>query len=393
MFDRFSTAGRLAALLSFAFVSTTFMTACGDKQPATSGGAGGGAQPARLAAIILTPSATASAGWTIPGNVLAEQQVDVQAEIAGKVTRIGFREGEPVKEGQLLVRLDDAELKARADQASARLLLARTREKRMKQDYDARAVSRSEYDQVHAEWKSAEAEAALAKAQWEKTHVRAPFDGVVGLREVELGSVVQPGTRLTTLQNLASLRVEFSVAERLAGLVRPGLKVRFTTTGTTDTLEAVVYAVESRVDADTRLLRVRARTQGAQTRVLPGSFARVELPLGRTQALRVPTQAVVQSAQGAQVWRVRGGVAELVTFEPGMREARMVEAVSGLSEGDTVLVSGLLQLRPGTPVAPQIADEAESAEPATPEDAPARPATSTQAPGAAPTNSASSSGR
>ncbi len=379
------------------------MVGCGDKQSAAGGGSGG-AQAARLAAIVLTPSALASAGWTVPGNVLAEQQIEVQAEIAGKVTQIGFREGEPVKAGQLLVRLDDAELKARADQASARLLLARTREKRLQQDFKAQAVSRSEYDQVHAEWKSAEAEAALAKAQWEKTHVRAPFDGVVGLREVELGSVVQPGTRLTTLQNLASLRVEFAVAERLSALVRPGLKVRFTTTGALDTMEAVVYAVESRVDADTRLLRVRARTRGTQGgsggtgRVLPGSFARVELPLSQAQALRVPTQAVVQSAQGAQVWRVRGGVAELVTFEPGMREARMVEAMSGLSEGDTILVSGLLQLRPGAAVAPQIAGAAESGATANPDTAPTRRSTSGTAAGASPPSrsaspSASDSGR
>ncbi len=381
---RFLPALRFASLLSLAFVSTTFWIGCSDKQAASEGGSGG-SQPARLTAIVLAPSAPASAGSTVPGNVLAEQQVEVQAEISGKVVQIGFREGEPVKAGQLLVRLDDAELKARADQASARLLLARTREKRLKQDFKAQAVSRGEYDQVHAEWKSAEAEAALAKAQWEKTHVRAPFDGVVGLREIELGSVVQPGTRLTTLQNLASLRVEFSVAERLAGLVRPGLKVRFTASGTPDTLEATVYAVESRVDADTRLLRVRARTAGAARgasgqsgRVLPGSFARVELPLGQSEALRVPTQAVVQSAQGAQVWRVRGGVAELVTFEPGVREARMVEALSGLSRGDTILVSGLLQLRPGTPVAPQVAAPAGStpAAPAASEAAPARPATS-----------------
>jgi len=375
---------RFANLLAWAFVATTFLTACGDPQSAAQGGPGG-PQTAHLAAIVLTPTPPASAGTSVPGNVLAEQQIEVQAEIAGKVAHIGFREGEAVEAGHLLFRLDDAELKARADQASARLLLARTREKRLKQDYKARAVSQSEYDQVYAEWKSAEAEAALAKAQWEKTHVRAPFDGVVGLREVELGSVVQPGTRLTTLQNLSSLRVEFAVAERLAASVRPGFKVRFTAAGTSDTLEATVYAVESRVNADTRLLRVRARTSGARSgRVLPGSFARVELPLDHDNALRVPTQAVVQSAQGAQVWRVRGGVAELVTFEPGVREARMVEAASGLSAGDTILVSGLLQLRPAAAVTPQIAD-------ASPETTPNRPSSSAQAPGSAPASSSSSS--
>lgn len=345
-------------LVALLLVSTTFLVACGDKKAAPPGGAAGGGAPqaARLAAIVLAPSSAAAGGSTVPGNVLAEQQIDVQSEISGKVAFIGFREGEEVKAGQLLLRLDDAELKARADQAGARLLLARTREKRLKQDFKAQAVSQGEYDQAFAEWKSAEAEAALAKAQWEKTHIRAPFSGFVGLREVELGSVVQPGTRLTTLQNLSSLRVEFSVPERLAASMASGSKVRFTAAGTSDTLEATVYAVESRVDADTRLLRVRARTSGSGKagRILPGSFARVELPAGRDDALRVPTQAVVQSARGAQVWRVRGGVAELALFVPGARDARTVEAVSGLAAGDTILVSGLLQLRPGAPVNPQL---------------------------------------
>jgi membrane fusion protein (multidrug efflux system) len=349
---------RFLALATIA--SSLLLAACGEKQAAPGGAPGApgaGAPPAaRLPAIVLSPSSVEGGGSSVPGNVLAEQQIDVQSELSGKVAFIGFREGQPVKAGQLLLRLDDAELKARADQAGARLLLARTREQRLKQDLKAQAVSQGEYDQVFAEWKSAEAEAALTKAQWEKTHVRAAFGGVVGLREVELGSVVQPGTRLTTLQNLSSLRIEFSVPEKLAASVKPGFKVRFTTTGSTDTSVAVVYAVESRVDAETRLLRVRARreTSGKASTILPGSFARVELPTGQNDVMRLPTQAVVQSARGAQVWRVRSGIAELAVFQPGARDANMVEVVSGLNEGDTILVSGLLQLRPGTAVIPVV---------------------------------------
>lgn len=372
--DRNSAFGASLALASV-LLSSFLFAACGDKQAAPAGGppgapgaagAAGAPPPARLAAIVLAPSSSDGAGSSVPGNVLAEQQIDVQSEISGKVAFIGFREGETVKAGQLLIRLDDAELKARADQAGARLLLARTREQRLKQDFKAQAVSQGEYDQVYAEWKAAEAEAALAKAQWEKTHVRAAFGGVVGLREVELGSVVQPGARLTTLQNLNALRVEFAVPEKAAGTIKPGTKVHFTTSGSSETLEAVVYAVEARVDAESRLLRVRARREGGgkSGAILPGSFARVELPSGRINALRVPTQAVVQSARGAQVWRVRGGVAELALFTPGARDAEKVEVLAGIEAGDTVLISGLLQLRPGTAVIPQIAGSA-AASPAT----------------------------
>ncbi len=346
-----STASFAAAIgLSVALIG------CGGEDAAKAKGAGpAGAPPAaRLSAIVLSLSNSASGGLSAPGTVLAEQQVDVQAEISGKITFVGFSEGQPVKAGQVLIRLEDSELKAKADQADARLLLARTREERARQDFKAQAVSQGEYDQVSAELKSARAEAALAKAQWDKTFLRAPFPGSAGLREVDLGSVVQPGTRLTTVQNLNSLRVDFSVPENQARLIRTGMPVRFTAAGTTDTLDATVYAVESRIDADTRLLRVRARCEKPGGRVLPGSFARVVLPGRQDSSIWIPTQAVVQSARGAQVWIVKNGLATLQVFTPGTRDAQSIEALGGLSPGDTVLVSGLLQLRPATPVIPVI---------------------------------------
>lgn len=354
------TTGVLAALFA------TGLSGCGEK-PAAQGRAPGAASAAasapRFAAVVLQP-APASEGITATGTVLAEQEVNVQTEIAGRVIRIGFGEGEPVKAGQILVELDGAELRAQADRAEAGLMLAKSRAQRTALDYKARAVSRSEQDQAEASLKTAQAEAALTRAQWEKTRIRAPFDGTAGLREVELGTVVQPGARVTSLQNLASLRVEFSVPERQASDVRPGQTVRFTAAGTVDTLEAAVYAVESRIDPDTRLLRVRARTKTAdgsspaQVRaragVMPGAFARVDLPLRADSALWVPAEAVVQSANGSQVWLARGGTAVPRVFTPGMRTSTSVEAAAGLSRGDTLFVSGLLQLRPGAPATPVV---------------------------------------
>jgi membrane fusion protein (multidrug efflux system) len=353
--DMTPTISFLRPLVGCLLFSAIFSACGGDGASGKSQGAGapGAAPPAKLAAIVLAPSSSGS-GTSAPGTVLAEQQVDIQAEISGRVTYIGFSEGQPVKAGQVLIRLEDSELKAKADQADARLLLARTREERLRQDFKAQAVSQGEYDQASAEWKSARAEAALARSQWEKTFLRAPFAGSTGLREIDLGSVVQPGTRLTTVQNLNSLRVDFSVPENQARIVKTGMKVRFTVAGSPDTLDATVYAVESRIDPDTRLLRVRARCEKPGGRVLPGSFARVELPQRQDSSLWIPTQAVVQSARGSQVWTVKGGKAELKPFTPGTRDAQSVEAVSGLSAGDTVLVSGLLQLRPAAPVIPVV---------------------------------------
>lgn len=351
--------------LACVFASSLLFAACGDKQAAPAGGppgapgAAGAPPPApRLAAIVLH-TAPAAGGLTATGTVLAEQEVNVQAEISGKVVKVGFREGEPVTAGQILVELDGAELKAQFDRAEANLLLAKTRAERATQDFKVEAVSRNEYDLAMASHKTAAAEAALAKAQWEKTRIRAPFSGNAGLREVELGAVVQPGTRVTSLQNLSSLRVEFAVPERQASRVKSGQAVLFTVAGTADTLSASVYAVESRIDPDTRLVRVRARAANAalatRAGVLPGAFARVALPLRGDAALWVPAEAVVQSARGSQVWVARGGVAEPRLFTPGLRTADAVEAVAGLVEGDTIFVSGLMQLRPAAPAIPVLA--------------------------------------
>jgi membrane fusion protein (multidrug efflux system) len=349
--------------------------------PAVGPAAGTLPAPARLAAVVLE-RAPASTNVTAAGTVLAEQEVNVETEIAGRVTAIGFREGGPVKAGQVLVELDGAELKAAADRAEATRLLARAQADRARGDYKAQAVSREELDRVLAEWKAAEADAALARARWEKTRIRAPFAGTAGLREVELGTVVQPGTRVTSLQNLSSLRVEFSVPEKMAGSVRSGMKISFTASGTPDTLEASVYAVESRVDPGTRLLRVRARTAGVAS-IPPGAFARVELPLRADSALWVPAEAVVQSARGSQVWRARGGNAEPTVFTPGLRSPTAVEAAAGLAAGDTIFVSGLLQLRPGAPAIAVIAKD--SAAPAAPRKNPTgKPASSDPAPHPAP---------
>ena len=344
---------------------TAALTACGGndagKAKGAAGGAGGpggpgAAGPAKLPAIVLAAS-TASPTISVPGSVMAEQEVEIRAEISGKVTQIGFHEGEPVKAGQILVRLDEGELKAQWEGADAALLLARSRERRAQEDFKAQAISRNDYDEAQAQLKTAAAAAALARARWDKCRITAPFSGVAGLRGVDMGAMLQAGAPVTTVQDLRSFRVEFSVPENQAAFVQKGLRVRFTVAGREDTLSADVFAVEPGVDPGTRLLRVRARTAPPDSKgggLRPGAYARVELPLRERNALWVPSQAVVGSARGAQVWRIRAGLAELAVFQAGTRTPEAVEAVQGLSPGDTILISGLMQVKPGIPVLPTL---------------------------------------
>ncbi len=342
----------LAGIVATAAV--LIFTGCNKSQTTPGGGTPGAPPPpVKLPAIVLAP-VSATAGVSATGTILAEREVEIKAEIPGKVIHIGFREGEKVAEGQVLVKLDDAELKALWERTQGRLTLAEAQEKRFREQLEAQAVSQREYEQAHADLQTAKAEADLAKAQLAKCELRAPFSGQAGLRGVELGSVIQTGARVTTLQDLGSLRVEFAVPEQQAGAVKTGMSVRFSTSGSPDTETAVIYALESRIDPETRQLNVRARCSKPKARWLPGSFARVELPLRSDASLWVPSQAVVQSARGSMVWLARGGKGELRPFTPGLRTAQAVQAARGLSAGDTVLVSGLMQLRPGAAVLPEL---------------------------------------
>ncbi len=339
-------------LPGFVLVSVLGFAACGKKEAGNSAAPGGpGAPVMKLSAIVLN-SSTLSSNLIAPGTVMAEQQVNVQTEISGKVVRIGFPEGGHVSAGQVLVKLDDSELRAQYEKASAQLLLAQSQEKRIHEQADAGAVSAQEYDQVRAQLEAAKGDAAMIKAQLDKCEIKAPFAGEAGLRKVEMGAVLQPGTQVTSLQDLRSYRIEFSLPENQAAGVYKDMTVLFNVAGREDTLRASVFAIEPGVDPDTRLLKMRARCAPPKGGLRPGAFATVQVPLRESAALWVPAQAVVENARGTNVWRVREGKAELHPFKAGTRTPEAVEAKQGLSAGDTVLVSGLMQLKPGASVNP-----------------------------------------
>ena len=339
-------------LLAALFLSAGLI-ACGKREAAAGSPGAAAAPPVKLSAVVLNATAVSS-GITTTGTVMAERGVELKTEISGRVVRIGFNEGGSVVAGQTLIKLDDAELLAQLEKARAHMLLAQTQEKRLKEQVDAQAVSQRDYDAARADLQTAQAEADLAKAQLDKTEVRAPFGGSAGLRQVDLGAVLQPGTVVATLQDLHSFRIEFSIPEDQASGVHVGMPVRFTVAGREDTLSASVFAVEPGVNPETRLLKMRARCASPKGGLRPGAFARVELPLHENSALWVPAQAVVEGARETRVWRVRDGRAGLVVFQPGTRTPEAVEAKQGLSAGDTILISGLMQLKPGASVNPSV---------------------------------------
>lgn len=288
---------------------------------------------------------------TATGSIAADESVELVSEIAGKVTAMAFDEGSRVKQGEVLLKLEDAELAAQLARAVSRVELARAQAERQRQLVAAGGTSRADLDAAESEVHVLESEVELARALLAKTEIRAPFDGVVGLRYVSVGANITPATRIATLQKIDTIKVEFSLAERHLDRVQPDAEVRIRVTGIAEPFGGKIYAIEPRIDPATRTLRLRARADNPGGKALPGGFATVEMPLREIpNALLVPADAIVVGLNEQTVYVLENGRAQPRKVETGLRLAREVQIVSGLEPGAIVITSGQLQLRPGVAV-------------------------------------------
>jgi membrane fusion protein, multidrug efflux system len=285
------------------------------------------------------------------GTVLPDESVELSSEASGKITAIYFREGERVRKGDLLLTINDADLQAQLQRFKYQEALLVEREFRQRKLLEKEAVSQEVYDRALADLNTNRAEMLMVEAQIAKTRVKAPFDGVIGLRMVSEGSYITPSTRIASLVKMQPVKVEFSIPEQYASDVKPGNQISFTIGSTKKTYEAKVYAVEPIIDQSTRTLRIRAIYPNPGLDVIPGSFATVELVL-RTyhEALTIPTEALVPMLGAQMVYLYKNGMAEPVEVQTGIRTSDMIQITSGLNPGDTLITTGILQLRKGMAV-------------------------------------------
>jgi membrane fusion protein (multidrug efflux system) len=275
--------------------------------------------------------------------------VELQTDIAGRVIAIGFDEGAHVSAGGLLVKIYDADLQASLERAVARRKLAGTRADRIESLFEHGGTNRQEYDAALSEVEVQEAEIRLIEAQISKTEIRAPFDGVVGLRAVSLGAYVAPATRIATLQRIDRIKLDFAVPEKFAARIQPGSAVSFTVSGNPEVFSGSVYAAEPRVDINTRTVQVRATVDNSHGLLRPGAFAQVEFKVSeRDDALLVPAESVIPGLSDKNVFVVVDGRAARRTVWTGTRTDTEVHIVKGLSAGDLIITSGLHTLRAGS---------------------------------------------
>ncbi|WP_306604302.1 efflux RND transporter periplasmic adaptor subunit [Azonexus sp.] len=285
------------------------------------------------------------------GSLKASESVILRPEVSGRVVRIGFRDGAVVGQGDLLIALDAAIQDAELAQAQANLGLAQASYRRNQELLDKKFISQQALDASGATLKVQEAAVQLAEAKAAKMRIRAPFRGVIGLRDVSVGSYVKEGEVLVNIEDISSLRVDFRLAESYLGRLAAGQSLELSSDALPgQRFTARVEAIDPQIDPNGRSIAVRARLDNSAGKLRPGMFVRVRLAFGeRKGVLMLPEEAIVPGAK-ASVFKQVDGKAERVVVRLGVRRDAMVEVVEGLAAGDVIVTAGQMKLRPGAPI-------------------------------------------
>ena len=301
-------------------------------------------------AVVIYPQSLENRLFST-GNVLAIQEINLSAEASGVITRLNMQEGAEVRRGQLLVKINDNNLVPQLSQTKYALELMEQNAARQQTLFERGGSSQEEFDTIQIELNKLKTEVEILEAQIRRTEIRAPFDGILGLKYVDIGAYITPTTRIATLQDLSNMVVDFAVPERYAQQVRIGNEIRFTVQGTDSVFTARVYAQEPQVDTRTRTIQVRAATTNEGRLLRPGAFATIDLVLDESDtALIVPSIALIPDMGAYKVYKYDNGTVVSVPVDIGSRTPTGVQIINGIAAGDTILVSGLLQVQDGMPV-------------------------------------------
>lgn len=309
---------------------------------------------------IIAKSELTSGTINTSGTILANEEVEIRSEIAGKITSIYFKEGQAVSKGQLLIKLNDDDLQAQIKKTEIEIKLAEEKEKRQKQLLASTAISKEEYDITLTNLNLLKANVNIIQTNIDKTRITAPFSGIVGLKYVSPGAFITSSTIIASIQSTQPLKVEFSIPEKYNSLLKTGSSVSFNIAGHNDNFKAIIYAKEPKIDPITRTAKIRATFPNPAGKVSPGAFADITIPIGeQSKAIMIPTMAYIPDINGAKVFVSQGGQAKSISVKAGIRTEGSIQILEGINEGDTVITTGILQLKPKSPVNVNIIQGAE----------------------------------
>ncbi len=285
------------------------------------------------------------------GSLLANEEVEIHPEVAGRITGLFFKEGAHVSKGQRLLQLSDADIRAQLQKSKAQRQLQVKIQQRQEELLRVGGISKQDYETTTTQIQSIDADIAYAEAQLRKLTILAPFEGTIGIRSVSIGAIISPSTIVATLQQTHPLKMDFNVPDQYKAAVSNGKEVLFSVSGSLDTLKGTISAVDPAASASTRTIKVRAIVPNPTGKLLPGSFAHVMIPFEvSNSAILVPSQSIIPTTKDKQVAVVKDGKANLVTVITGTRTNDKVQIVQGLQVGDTIITTGIMQVKQGMAV-------------------------------------------
>lgn len=351
----------VAGLVGLGFVAYSLQRApagpqaitAGNGAPASPAAPAGSAAGAVAVEVTRVSAASFADETTAVGTLKSNESVVLRPETSGRIAAIHFKDGQVVRRGALLLSLDAGIQEAELQQARANLALAQANQQRNEDLFQKKFISQQSLDNTKAALKVQEASVALAEARLAKTRIRAPFDGVVGIRNVSVGDYVKEGEELVNVEDIATLKVDFRLPEAYLGRLERGQTLEVSSDALPGVqFQATLEAVDPLVDVNGRSISCRALLPNREGRLRPGMFVRSRLVFGeRKDALMLPEQAVVTGAR-PRVFRVEEGKARAVTVQLGVRRDGRVEILEGLALGDTIITAGQMKVRDGMPVRP-----------------------------------------
>ena len=306
-------------------------------------------QPA-VVDVIIAGNQSISSTVEANGSIVANEFVELHAEVSGRITYLNIPEGSSVEKGTILARINDADLQAQLNKTKVQLELAQKTEERLTKLLTIKGIGQSDYDLALNQVNSLKADLDYTQVLIDKTVLKAPFTGLIGLRQISQGAYISPTTLIATMQQVNKLKVDFTVPEEYSSIIRKGSIVEVAVEGQNNArCKAVVIAREPQVNQTTRNILIRALLTNCTAN--PGTFAKVYFKAGSARnSILIPTNAIIPDDKNKKLVIVKNGQANYVIVETGVRKEDVVEITSGLSIGDSVVVDGVLFARPGKPV-------------------------------------------
>jgi membrane fusion protein (multidrug efflux system) len=297
--------------------------------------------------ITIAENQPVEKGVEVNGTIVANNYVELRPETSGRITFLQVPEGKVVQAGTVIAKLNDADLQAQLAKAKVNLDLAVINEQRNKQLLAVKGINQSDYDVSLQQVKSIQADIAYTQSLIDKTIVKAPFTGQIGLRQVSVGAFVSTTTTIATLQSTNQLKMDFTIPEIYASYVSVGKKVNISTaSNAANKVPATITAIEPQINTTSRNLKIRTSFQG---KVLPGAFAKVYLSENNPKpSIMVPSNVIIPDSKTKQIVIVKNGIAKFIPVETGYRTQTAVEITKGLKVGDSVIVAGMLFVKEGS---------------------------------------------